>query len=161
MIEPLEIAEYYRDGKTDYIAKGRSKHYTQLEKWLSEDEKPASHPDDPKKQNLKGGLTEDSCFWAYLEEALISVNVLCNGLSSNDMDKHKRSLIQFEEYVWGMLKNYEVSPEIFLKQSSFMTWRKEYLEIIQKGIMGTYHTSPFIEFMQNSQYRQLYASGCL
>jgi hypothetical protein len=100
MVEPLDIAEYYRDGKTDYMAKGRSKHYTLLEKWLSEDEKPASRPNNPKKQNLKGGLTEDSCFWAYVEEALISVNVLSNGQSSNDMDKHKRSLIVFEDYVW-------------------------------------------------------------
>jgi hypothetical protein len=41
-----------------------------------------------------------------------------------------------------------------------MKWWKEYLEIIQKGIMGTSHTSPFTDFMQNSQYRQ-YAPGCL
>ncbi|KAE8021591.1 hypothetical protein FH972_007467 [Carpinus fangiana] len=99
-------AEYYRarDGesrKTDYIAKGRSKHYKLLKQWLDEDDqRSASRPNNPKKQNLKGGLTEDSCFWAYVEEALISVisvNVLSNGQSSNDMDKHKRSLIRFED----------------------------------------------------------------
>ncbi|XP_059449977.1 senescence-associated carboxylesterase 101-like isoform X2 [Corylus avellana] len=158
MVEPLNIAEYYRDGKTDYIAKGRSKHYKLLEQWLDEDEsRSASRPNNPKKQNLKGGLTEDSCFWAYVEEALISVNALSNGqYSSNDMDKHKRSLIQFEDYVWGMLKNCAVSSEIFLEQSSFMKWWKKYLEIIRKGIMGT---SPFTEFMQNRQYSQ-YAPGC-
>ncbi|XP_059449360.1 senescence-associated carboxylesterase 101-like isoform X2 [Corylus avellana] len=159
MIEPLDIAEYYRDGKTDYMAKGRSKHYTQLEKWLSEDEKPASRPNNSKKQNLAGGLTENSCFWAYVEEARISCNVLSNG-ESNDMDKHKRSLIVFEADVMGMLNNYAVSPEIFLNRSSFMKWWKEYLEIIRKGIMGPSHTSPFTEFMQNRQYRQ-YAPGCL
>jgi hypothetical protein len=77
MVEPLDIAEYYRDGKTDYMAKGRSKHYTLLEKWLSEDVKPAaSRPNNSKKQKLADGLTEDSCFWAYVEEARISCNVL-------------------------------------------------------------------------------------
>ncbi|XP_059452082.1 senescence-associated carboxylesterase 101-like isoform X2 [Corylus avellana] len=161
MVEPLDIAEYYRDGETDYIAKGRTKHYKLLKQWLDEDESSASRPNNPKKQNLKGGLTEDSCFWAYVEEALISVNALSNGqYSSNDMDKHKRSLIQFDDYVWGMLKNYAVSPEIFLEKSSFMKWWKEYSEIIRKGIMGPSHTSPFTEFMQNRQYGQ-YAPGCM
>jgi hypothetical protein len=161
MVEPLDIAEYYRDGKTDYMAKGRSKHYTLLEKWLSEDVKPAaSRPNNSKKQKLADGLTEDSCFWAYVEEARISCNVLLGNGESNDMDKHKRSLIVFEADVMGMLKNYAVSPEIFFRQSSFMKWWKDYLEIIRKGIMGTSYTSPFTHFMQNGQFRH-YAPGCL
>ncbi|KAE8037094.1 hypothetical protein FH972_009717 [Carpinus fangiana] len=136
MVESLDIAEYYLDGKTDYMAKGRSKHYTLLEKWLSEDVKPAaSRPNNSKKQKLADGLTEDSCFWAYVEEAHISCNVLLGNGESNDMDKHKRSLIVFEADVMGMLKNYAVSPEIFFRRSSFMKWWKDYLEIIRKGIM--------------------------
>jgi hypothetical protein len=59
MVEPLDIAGYYRerDGesrKTDYIAKRRSKHYKLLEQWLDEDDqRSASRPNNPKKQNLR------------------------------------------------------------------------------------------------------------
>jgi len=159
MIEPLDIAEYYRDRKTDYETKGRSKHYKQLQQWLEEDEKNANLPNNSKKQNLAGGQTEDSCFWANVEEALISCEVLTKR-ESNDMDKHKRSLIEFEAYVWGMIKNKAVSNEIFLKRSSFMKWWEEYLKIIRKGIMGTSYTSPLTDFMNKKQFRQ-YAAGYL
>lgn len=151
------IAGYYRDGKTDYKTEGRSKHYKQLEQWLSQD---ASHPNNSKKQNLAGGLTEDSCFWANVEEARISCKVLTNRESNYIMDKHKHSLIEFEAYVLGMLKNYAVSHEIFLQQSSFMKWWKDYLEIIRKGIMETSYSSP-LTVMNNAQYRHQYATGFL
>jgi hypothetical protein len=164
MIELLDIAEYYRHGKTDDKTKGRSKHYKQerskhyklLEQWLEEDEKHASLPNNLKKQNLTVGLTEDSCFWANVEEALISCEVLTTR-KLNDMDKHKQSLNDFEAYVWGMLKNNAVSHAIFLKRSSFMQWWEEYLKIIRKGIMGTFYTSPLTDFMKKAQFRQ-YAS---
>jgi hypothetical protein len=159
MIEPLDIAEYYRDRKTDYETKGRSKHYKQLEQWLEEDEKNASRPNNSKKQNLAGGLTEDSCFWANVEEALISCEVLTKR-ESKDMDTHKQILIEFEDYVWGMIENKAVSHEILLKGSSYMKWWEEYSKIIQEGIMGTSYTSSLTDFMKKKQLKQ-YATGCL
>uniref|UniRef100_A0A2N9EP96 EDS1 EP domain-containing protein n=1 Tax=Fagus sylvatica TaxID=28930 RepID=A0A2N9EP96_FAGSY len=77
-IEPLEIAEYYKEGhQRDYINQGRSKHYKKLEQWLNEMlEKPASGPNYLKKQNVASNLTEDSCFWAHVEDALISCKLL-------------------------------------------------------------------------------------
>ena len=72
MIEPLDIAEYYNKGKKDYINQGRPKHYIKSEQWLNETTKPAGVPNDSMKQNVASILTEDSCFWAHVEEALIS-----------------------------------------------------------------------------------------
>ena len=69
MCEPLDIAEYYNRGLKDYINQGRPEHYKQLEQWLKETKKSASNPNQLKKQNVASRLTEDSCFWAHVEEA--------------------------------------------------------------------------------------------
>ncbi|CAI8597051.1 unnamed protein product [Vicia faba] len=58
MVEPLEIAEYYREGGKDYANNKRSKHFKQLSEWLMEDSKNATSD-------------IDSCFWAHVEEALL------------------------------------------------------------------------------------------
>ncbi|KAK7855979.1 senescence-associated carboxylesterase 101, partial [Quercus suber] len=140
MIEPLDIADYYNiEGSRDYIKNGRAEHYKKLEQWLKETEKPSSSsgPNDLKKQNVKSSLTEDSCFWTHVEEALILCDSL-NGRESGVMNKEsskkkrkssamdeessKKKLVEFENYVYGLMKNYAVSSEIFLPKSSFMKW---------------------------------------
>ena len=161
MIEPLDIAEYYNKGLKDYINLGRPKHYKQLEQWFNETEKTASGPNESKKQNVASSLTEDSCFWAHVEEAHISCKLMSSGESSiGEKESSKHNLIEFENYVLCLMKNYAVSPEIFLPRSSFMLWWKEYEEIIRKEIMGTSYTSPLTDLMKNHSY-QKYATGCL
>ncbi|KAB1223083.1 hypothetical protein CJ030_MR2G022314 [Morella rubra] len=158
MIEPLDIAEYYRSGRSDYIEKGRTKHYKLLEQWHNEDEKLAASDPVSKKANVEASLTDDSCFWARVEEARISCKLLRNGESSVLTENHKASLIEFEAYVLGMLKNYAVTPEIFLPKSSFMQWWREYAEIIGKDVMGTAYISFLTDLMRNGRYSE-YASG--
>ncbi|KAJ6349468.1 hypothetical protein OIU77_006947 [Salix suchowensis] len=123
MVEPLDIAEYYRDGdKRDYQTHGRSRHYILLEKWQEEDaEKLKSSPNNKKKQNVAGILTEDSCFWEKVEDALISCKLLKCGISSS-VEKRlaKENLDMFEQYALNQINNDAVSPEIFLKESSVM-----------------------------------------
>ncbi|XP_075636520.1 senescence-associated carboxylesterase 101-like isoform X2 [Castanea sativa] len=161
MIEPLDIAEYYNKGLKDYINQGRPKHYKQLEQWLKEIEKLASNPSQLKKQNVASSLTEDSCFWAHVEEARISCKLLSSRESSTgEKELSKHNLIEFENYVLSLMKNYAVSPEIFLPQSSFMQWWKEYEEIVRKGIMGASYHSPLTDLMKNRSY-QNYATGGL
>ena len=109
MSEPLNIAEYYNKGLKDYINQGRSKHYKQLEQWLKETEKPASNPSQLKKQNVASSLTEDSYFWAHVEEARISCKLLSSRESSTggrELSNH--NLIEFENYVLSLMKNYAV-----------------------------------------------------
>ena len=157
MIEPLDIAEYYNKGLKDYINKGRSKQYIQLEQWLKETEKPSSVPNELKKQNVASSLTEDSCFWAHVEEALISCKLLSSGESSDEeKDFAKKELIEFEKYVFDLMKNYAVSSEIFLPRSSFMKWWGEYREI-----MGASYRSSLTNLLKDDNNYEAYANGSL
>uniref|UniRef100_F6HV25 Senescence-associated carboxylesterase 101 n=1 Tax=Vitis vinifera TaxID=29760 RepID=F6HV25_VITVI len=153
MVEPLDIAAFYREGRKDYMNK-RSAHYKLLQEWYEEDVKPPSRDKlDSKKQKVSSILTEDSCFWAHVEEAILSCELLksenCNleeGKSSWD------NLVKFEEYVMEQIDNYAVSPEIFLEKSSFMKWRGLYEGYIDTR--SNSHSSPLISFMKNRSYRQ-------
>ncbi|KAM4124983.1 hypothetical protein ACB094_01G274100 [Castanea mollissima] len=157
MIEPLDIADYYNKGKKDYINQGRPKHYIKLEQWLNETPKPAGVPNDSMKQNVASILTEDSCFWAHVEEALISCKML-TGTGSSEMEKQssRDSLFKFENYAYGLMKNYAVSPEIFLQGSSFMQWWREY-----EKIMGTSYSSELSKLMKDFRNYDKYATGSL
>ena len=157
MIEPLDIAEYYNKGLKDYINNGRSKQYIQLEQWLKETEKPSSIPNELKKQNVVSSLTEDSCFWAHVEEALISCKLLSSEESSDEeKDSAKKELVEFEKYVFDLMKNYAVSSEIFLPGSSFMKWWGEYREIT-----GASYSSSLTNLLKNDNNYKAYANGSL
>ncbi|CAJ1946827.1 unnamed protein product [Sphenostylis stenocarpa] len=148
MVEPLDIAEYYRNGLSDYEANGRSRHYVVLEQWLQEDKKGKSDSNSTNRRNVELILTFDSCFWAKVEEALL----LCQQLESfKEKEEAKRKLLEFEDYVYGSLKKYEVSPEIFLKGSSYMTWWNKY-----KGIAGN---PGLASFMSNPNHCAQYTEG--
>nr|AFK45855.1 unknown [Lotus japonicus] len=129
MVEPLAIGEYYKDGGEDYVTKGRSEHFRQLEDWLKEAMSWVKRDfESTSKKNVKAILTKDSCFWAHVEEA----NLSCKELKGKEKEEASKKLVDFEEYVYELLKNYAVSPEIFLEKSSFMRWWVGY-----KGIKGT------------------------
>nr|AFK44418.1 unknown [Lotus japonicus] len=72
MVEPLDIAQYYREGGEDYMTEARPKHYKQLEDWLKEGTTGTNDSNSVNRQNVASILTIDSCFWAHVEEALIS-----------------------------------------------------------------------------------------
>ncbi|XP_061369722.1 senescence-associated carboxylesterase 101-like [Gastrolobium bilobum] len=152
MVEPLAIAKYYREGGKDYVTEERSKHFKQLEEWLKEGKKKAtSDSTTSSKKNVEALLTIDSCFWAHVEEALLS----CKELKvSKEKEETLKKLVEFEEYVYGLLKNYEVSPEIFLAESSYMRWWNEY-----KAIKGASYNSKLASFMNDASKREQYAVG--
>ncbi|KAJ0754483.1 putative carboxylesterase [Helianthus annuus] len=139
IVEPLDIAEYYKKGNIKYI-ENRPNHYKLLEKWLDEDKDSNSSE---VTRNKAASLTEDSCFWAHVEEALILLRNMVNGGSIN-ADKE---LEEFEVYVIHEIENYAVSPDIFLKGSSLMTWWNEY-----KAYKGTAYASEFARYMNNASY---------
>ncbi|TXG58989.1 hypothetical protein EZV62_016818 [Acer yangbiense] len=152
MVEPLDIADYYSKGLKNYKAYGRSEHYKKLEEWLEVDA-PKSKPDNGKKLNVSNSLTEDSCFWERVEEALILCKSLRNG--EGDGELTRRNLVMFEEYVMEQIKNYAVSPDIFLEGSSFMRWWIEY-----ESIIGTFYISELTDLMKTGKYKK-YADGSL
>ncbi|KAK7381366.1 hypothetical protein VNO78_34004 [Psophocarpus tetragonolobus] len=153
MVEPLAIAKYYREGGKDYVTqKNRSKHFVQLEEWLKEGTKKAtSDLSSTGRKNVEAILTFDSCFWARVEEALLS----CKELKVvREKEETLKKLVKFEEYVYELLKNYAVSPEIFLAQSTYMRWWNEY-----KAINGISYNAAFANFMNDARKREQYALG--
>ncbi|GKD08337.1 senescence-associated carboxylesterase 101-like protein, partial [Tanacetum coccineum] len=141
IIEPLDIADHYKNGNTDYIQK-RPDHYQLLEKWLNKDRE-VSNPSDRKKSKAVS-LNVDSCFWAHVEEALISLRGLQVGGSSTNAFDLEHELEKFEDYLMIGIKDYMVSPDIFLKGSSLMKWWNEY-----KAYKGNTYASEFANFMNS------------
>ncbi|XP_058773177.1 senescence-associated carboxylesterase 101-like isoform X1 [Vicia villosa] len=159
MVEPLDISQYYLKGGKDYVTKARSSHYKQLEDWLVEEATTNSYTNGSQnvtRDDVESILTLDSCFWAHVEEALISCKQLRDEKSSVIEKKDAtRKLIEFENYVYGLLMEYAVSPEIFLSGSSYMQWWNEY-----KEIKGTLYSSKLTCFMSNAyNYNVQYVGG--
>lgn len=145
MVEPLEIAEYYMKGNRDYVNFGRSEHYKLLEKWMNKD-KIGGIANDRRKAV---SLTEDSCFWAYVEEAIITSKGLREG-SSEEKEKSRRNLVNFGEYVMSLIRSYSVSTEIFQPQSTFMMkWWQEY----RQDMLSSLYNCPLTFYMENEEYR--------
>ncbi|CAN6572152.1 unnamed protein product [Malus baccata var. baccata] len=162
MIEPLHIAEYYKEGGKDYI-KERPRHFVLLEQWFNEDaekqkpERGQKEKENPqlrgesksnsKAKNVASSLNDDSCFWVHVEEA----RILCNEQASNP--NAKQMLIEFEQYVLNNLEKFAVTPDIFLAQSSYMQWWNEY----EKRV-GNDYSSPLAKVMKRHTYTK-YAEG--
>ncbi|PWA57593.1 alpha/Beta hydrolase fold protein [Artemisia annua] len=97
VVEPLTIAEYYKNGRRNYIAFRRN-HYTLLEKWLVEVEDQQNWlPSN--ETNETTSLTKDSCFWVYVEEAVLSLRDLEERGSSQSVAKIEQGLEGFEANV--------------------------------------------------------------
>ncbi|CAK9322609.1 unnamed protein product [Citrullus colocynthis] len=153
MVEPLDIAEHYRKGLTDYKSH-RPKHYTELEQWFKESATPDSSS--MQREAVSSILTVDSLFWEHVEEAVLACNVLREvDCSEEEREAELAKLREFEDYVVESMKNYAVSSEIFLPQSTFMRWWKEYDEIV-----GDDHDSVLSRLMRNEEYEE-YANGRL
>ncbi|KAI9078049.1 hypothetical protein K1719_039974 [Acacia pycnantha] len=157
MMEPLDIADYYENGGKDYETEGRSKHYQKLEEWLKDDRTTASSSGGllctTNKKNVESILTLDSCFWARVEEALIACRDMMTK-SGEECSSSRHKLSEFEEYVYELLKNYAVSPEIFLKYSTYMRWWNEY-EMLKEASSDPKLAS----FMRNPDNYKLYSMG--
>ncbi|KAL1827659.1 hypothetical protein ACET3Z_006071 [Daucus carota] len=141
LVEPLDIAVYYRQGKKDYINKGRSQHYKLLEEWEKGSSKPAE-------RHKVSRVTEDSCFWAHVEEALIACRYLTEEIDSSSEEKESRyqSLLEFEAYVMDLIRMHTLSPETFQEGSSFMQWWRDY-----KKLKGVGYKSELTNFMNNQK----------
>ncbi|XP_042484446.1 senescence-associated carboxylesterase 101-like [Macadamia integrifolia] len=150
MVEPLDIAEHYKKNNTDYRTTGRAKHYELLEKWLEEQERAGGNESNSGTRDKAVTLTWDSCFCAEVENALIWTKSLKNGEAVGEPEEEPciEKLNKFEEYVMGLIDGLAVSPEIFLKESTFMQWWKVY-----ETIPGRNRSSRLANFMENKCYQ--------
>ncbi|XP_043704900.1 senescence-associated carboxylesterase 101-like isoform X6 [Telopea speciosissima] len=149
MVEPLDIAVYYKEGNRNYRTQGRSRHFKLLQTWLEEEERVAGHKRNSNTREKAANLTEDSCFWADVEEAVILTKSLKNGEALRGPGESPiEKLKKFEDYVMGLINNLAVSPEIFLEESTFMQWWNEYEKIPERT-----HRSSLANYMENKLYQ--------
>uniref|UniRef100_A0A0C9RJM9 TSA: Wollemia nobilis Ref_Wollemi_Transcript_14423_2311 transcribed RNA sequence n=1 Tax=Wollemia nobilis TaxID=56998 RepID=A0A0C9RJM9_9CONI len=131
LVEPLDIANYYRLGKHEdsghYLAKGRPRRYILVEKWLEahqvrRDKGSPIHMNGNGNGNLS--LTSDSCLWAYLEE--ISYTMAKTGvLAGHELSSELSSdLDSFEKRVRNLIEKKELAEDKLLEESSFVKWWK-------------------------------------
>ncbi|KAF3439276.1 hypothetical protein FNV43_RR17552 [Rhamnella rubrinervis] len=130
LVEPLDIAEYYRSGmhkiKGHYLNHGRERRYQIFDKWWSE--RPSKGEENTKRSKF-AGLTQDSLFWAKLEEAR---ECLANVRSENDAKKLEwlwNNINDFERYASVLVEKKEVSEDVLAKNSSYTLWVEELREL--------------------------------
>lgn len=130
LVEPLDIAEYYRSGmhkiKGHYLNRGRERRYRIFDKWWNE--RPDKGEENTKRSEF-AGLTQDSLFWARLEEAR---EWLANLRSKNDartLDLLWTNINGFERYASDLVERKEVSKDVIAKNSSYTLWVEDLREL--------------------------------
>ncbi|KAA8531152.1 hypothetical protein F0562_005934 [Nyssa sinensis] len=123
LVEPLDIAEYYRSGmhpsKGHYLRNGRERRYEIFDRWWR-DRRIGEEEND--KRSKFASLTQDTCFWARVEEAR---ELLDNARSERDPMKLSllwNNIDQFEQYARRLVERKEVSRDVVAKNSSYSLW---------------------------------------
>ncbi|MCE5166061.1 Lipase-like pad4 [Datura stramonium] len=127
LVEPLDIAEYYRSGihrvKGHYMQHGRDRRYKIFDKWWSE-----NGTDHPTARSRFASSTQDSCFWAHVEEArerLVEVRAEADARKFIEM---LEDITKFDQYARRLIENKEVSLDVLAKNSSYTLFTKEWKE---------------------------------
>ncbi|GLJ28544.1 hypothetical protein SUGI_0561650 [Cryptomeria japonica] len=153
LVEPLDIADYYRTlkGNKSYLSDGARPHrHIVLEKWMKEKEQTRAGSGRGKKGRTSfASLTEDSIFWARLEEAY---KALINPQQEQDMNATLKESLEFEKYAESMIKDKSVSVEVFLEQSSFMIWWQQYSHIQTQSPQWN-SSSPLFNFLASESWK--------
>jgi len=147
LVEPLDIAYYYSTskGNRNYLQDGRPTRHTVFQKWMEDKEKTHSSRGEKARTKL-ASLTQDSCFWAHVEEAL-------KGLENLKQGRHQEleSLEEFENNVTRMINDRSISAEVFLEESSFMMWWAEWKEYKKNQCLEW--NSPLYKIMESESWK--------
>uniref|UniRef100_A0A0D6QX10 Fungal lipase-like domain-containing protein n=1 Tax=Araucaria cunninghamii TaxID=56994 RepID=A0A0D6QX10_ARACU len=131
LVEPLDIANYYRLGKHEdsghYLTSARPRRYSMLQKWLEDKELR-----DSQKQVLYPGITQESYFWAYVEEISWCMKSASNGGERPHDVRAKCD--EFQSRVKRMI-DMEVLclEEVVMGDSTFLKWWNELSEEDRRG----------------------------
>lgn len=109
LVEPLDIANYYRHAKNEdtgaYMVKGRPRRYRYTQKWLE------------KKDGVESGTYGESWFWAEVEELL--------KLASNGGNVEKAKVEKLREQLIQWINSKVVGKDVLLAESTFVKlWDK-------------------------------------
>lgn len=112
LIEPVDIANYYRHGRNDdagsYMTKGRPRRYKFPQRWHEHN-----------KRMMRFETISESCFWGEVEE----LRILSKKKSDNDEDMKQR-IKTLEEKVlqWHQDQDKVLGKDVFLEKSTFTEW---------------------------------------
>ncbi|XP_037491963.1 lipase-like PAD4 isoform X2 [Jatropha curcas] len=130
LVEPLDIAEYYRTGmhreNGHYISHGRGRRYRIFDRWWRD------RPDKEEEKNKRSrfaSLTQDTCFWARVEEARESLDRVRSERDPMNLRCLWAKLDEFERYASRLVQRKEVSKDVVAKNSSYSLWLKDYKEL--------------------------------
>lgn len=105
LLEPLDIANYYRHLKNEdtgpYLVKARPKRYKFTQKWLEH------------AQRMPVGFSSETTFWAEVEE-----------LRLKDYRQVKEKVLKLEEQVSEWVGRGWLGKDVFLEESMFAKWWK-------------------------------------
>ncbi|XP_060175732.1 lipase-like PAD4 isoform X1 [Lycium barbarum] len=127
LVEPLDIAEYYRSethhAKGHYMQHGRDKRYKIFDKWWSDQNGTDDHPT---ARSRFASLTQDSCFWAQVEEARDRLIKVRAEADARNFIKILEDITKFDQYARSLIENKEVSVDVFAKNSSYTLFIEEW-----------------------------------
>ncbi|KAJ1289560.1 hypothetical protein BS78_02G174200 [Paspalum vaginatum] len=108
LVEPLDIANYYRHSKNEdtgsYLSKGRPRRYKYTQKWHEQ------------LQRAPVGSSLESCFWAMVEELQAE---MVDGRAFDDL---KDRVVKLEKDAQGWYNSGSLGKDVFLGSSSFVEW---------------------------------------
>lgn len=108
LVEPLDIANYYRHSKNEdtgsYLSKGRPRRYKYTQKWHEQ------------LQRAPVGSSLESCFWAMVEELQAE---MVDGRAFEDL---RDRVVKLESDAHGWYNSGSLGNDVFLESSSFVAW---------------------------------------
>lgn len=129
LVEPLDIAEYYRSGehriKGHYLKHGRERRYEIFDKWWKERDMYGENDSNGNSRSKFASLTQDSCFWAKVEEAREWVENVSSERDPSRLVDLWANIEKFEQYARGMVERKEISIDVLAKNSSYMVLMEE------------------------------------
>lgn len=126
LVEPLEIAEYYRRGKHrvegHYLKNGRPRRFQISDRWWKERR---ANRDKNRTRTKFASSTQDSCFWARVEEAREWLGDLQSGNDAINKQEIWENINNFDRYARTLIERKEVSVDVLAKNSSYTIWNVE------------------------------------
>lgn len=134
LVEPLEIAEYYRTGKHrtqgHYLVRGRERRFYIFDKWWQDrDVDEDKERSNKTKRTRFAGLTQDTCFWARVEEAREWAVEARRERNMNNLVVLWENMNKFDCYARELIERKEVSRDVLAEDSSYVLWVEEWKEL--------------------------------
>lgn len=133
LVEPLDIAEYYRNGKHRTVlghylgaGGGRARRYRVFDRWWEDKARRIGRAGMDGKRSRFASLTQDSCFWARVEEAR---DMAARARGERDAVVLRRlweGMAEFERHATNLIERKEVSVDVLAADSSFRVWQEEW-----------------------------------